>query len=117
MVYPGRIRDPDLFRDTLTEQEFGTNTQRAGTTWCLSCFSPFTGDDFMICAKQQFLHQLTILGITFNAQVVFGGFGFQQNFFCLFHTVQDWRSTRFIFVNADTQIDFVGTWVIAEFFS
>ncbi|WP_277872550.1 hypothetical protein [Serratia odorifera] len=50
----------------------------------------------------------------FNTEIIFGGFVFQQVLLGFFHAGQHWRFASFVFIDADTQVDFVRTGVRAE---
>ncbi|MNT35254.1 hypothetical protein D3C72_1712750 [compost metagenome] len=114
MVRPAWVADPDAFSAGLVGDEVSCHTQAAGATRRLRGARTLVGNDWALFAEQQLLRAVGESGDALNAEIVFGGFIFQQILLSFFNAGQDRSFAGFVFVDANAQIDFVRARVGAE---
>jgi hypothetical protein len=86
----------------------GNQRQRAGHRYRpgLRGAGAFIGDNRAAFTEQQLLGAATKFRNTIDAEVVFGGFIFQQILLCFFNAGQYRSFTGFIFINTNTEVNF-----------
>ena len=109
VVGPGGVGNPDGLCVQLAFGELGGNTQRACAAEALGGFGTAAGDDFVVCAKEEDLGLLVVVGNAVDGEVVFGGFALEQAFFGFFDGFDDGGRAGCVFINADAEVDFFGT--------
>jgi hypothetical protein len=95
MVRPAWVADPDAFSAGLVGDEVSCHTQAAGAPGGLRGARTLVGNDWTLFAEQQLLRAVGESGDALNAEIVFGGFIFQQILLSFFHAGQHRRFGRF----------------------
>ena len=115
MIGPGRSADPDPGIGACATDEFRADPQGAAAAWRLHAAAAVLHKHRVSLAEQQRAHALVVEWIAGDALVGLGGFGAKQLRFGLVHRAHDRRTTRFVLVDADPEVDLASTRILAEF--
>ena len=116
VVFPGGHAHPDPARQLEPLEKVAADAQRAGPTGGVHGHGAFGGDDFVCLAENDFAYSLAIGGVAGDRQVTFGFFVGEQALFGLLDRCEDGRVVVGVFVDADAEIDLLGSGVVLERF-
>ena len=111
MVRPAWVAHPHSLNAGIFCQEIGSYALCASAPRSLCRASTFVIDQGATFTKQQLLSAATKFRDAVNAEVIFGGFIFEQILFSLFHAGQYRGFARLIFIDTNPEVNFAGTFI------